>query len=104
MADAVAAAVIASPGVASLSGGGRRRTATYLPGRLVEGVHIDEDRIRVAVVASQGVAVAVLAEQVRAAVAPLAPGRAIDVHVADVRLAGEQPPPSPSGHGPSQPS
>jgi hypothetical protein len=90
-ADAVAAAVAACPAVVSLHGGGLRRTATYLPGRLVEGVHVDEDRVRVAVVAAQGVPVGVLAEQVRAAVAPLAPGRAVDVHVADLQLTGEQP-------------
>jgi hypothetical protein len=90
-ADAVAAAVAACPAVASLHGGGLRRTATYLPGRLVEGVHVDEDRVRVSVVAAQGVPVGVLAEQVRAAVAPLAPGRAVDVHVADLQLTGAQP-------------
>ena len=90
-ADAVAAAVAACPAVASLHGGGLRRTATYLPGRLVEGVHVDEDRVRVSVVATQGVPIEVLAEQVRAAVAPLAPGRAVDVHVADLQLTGEQP-------------
>jgi hypothetical protein len=96
-ADAVAAAVLACPAVASLHGGGLRRTATYLPGRLVEGVHVDEDRIRVSVVAVQDVPVPVLAEQIRAAVAPLAPGRAIDVHLADLQLAGDQPAASPSG-------
>ena len=90
-ADAVAAAVAACPAVAALHGGGLRRTATYLPGRLVEGVHVEEHRVRVSVVAAQGVPVGVLAEQVRAAVAPLAPGRAVDVHVADLQLTGEQP-------------
>lgn len=94
-ADAVAAAVAACPAVASLHGGGLRRTATYLPGRLVEGVHLDEDRVRISVVVAAGVPVSVLAEQVRAAVAPLTPGLAVDVHVADVQVTGEQPPAPP---------
>ena len=85
-ADAIVAAVAACPAVASLHGGGLRRTATYLPGRLVEGVHVDDDRVRVSVVAVQGVPVVQVAEQIRAAVAPLVPGRAVDVHVADLRL------------------
>ena len=85
-ADAIVAAVTACPAVASLHGGGLRRTATYLPGRLVEGVHVDDDRVRVSVVAAQGVPVAEVAEQIRAAVAPLAPGRAVDVHIADLQL------------------
>ena len=90
-ADAIAAAVAQCPAVAALHGGGLRRTATYLPGRRVEGVHVDEDRVRVSVVAAQGVPVGVLAEQVRATVAPLTPGRAVDVHVADLQPTAEQP-------------
>jgi hypothetical protein len=96
-ADAIAAAVAQCPAVASLHGGGLRRTATYLPGRLVEGVHVDEDRVRVAVVAAQGLPVGVLAEQIRAAVVRLAPGRAVDVHVADLQLTDVRPPASQSG-------
>jgi uncharacterized alkaline shock family protein YloU len=84
-ADAIAAAVTACPAVAALHGGGLRRTATYLPGRLVEGVHVDDDRVRVSVVVVQGVSVAEVAEQIRAAVAPLIPGRAVDVHIADLQ-------------------
>jgi hypothetical protein len=85
-ADAIVAAVTACPAVASLHGGGLRRTATYLPGRLIEGVHVDDDRVRVSVVALAGVPVAEVAEQIRTAVAPLVPGRAVDVHLADLRL------------------
>ena len=92
-ADAIVAAVTACPAVASLHGGGLRRTATYLPGRLVEGVHVDDDRVRVSVVAVQGIPVAQVAEQVRAAVAPLVPGRAVDVHVADVQVTDPPAPP-----------
>jgi uncharacterized alkaline shock family protein YloU len=88
-ADAVATAATGCPGVASLHGGGLLRTATYLPGRLVEGVHVDDDRVRVSVVAVHGVPVAVVAAQVREAVGPLVPGWAVDVHVADIRPPAE---------------
>ena len=96
-ADAMAAAVAACPAVASLHGGGLRRTATYLPGRLVEGVHLDDDRVRVSVVAVQGVPLHEVAAQIREAVAPLVPGRAVDVRVADLLVATPPPasPPAP---------
>jgi uncharacterized alkaline shock family protein YloU len=95
-ADAVAAAAAGCPAVASLHGGGLRRTATYLPGRLVEGVHVDDDRVRVSVVAVHGVPVALVAAQVREAVGPLVPRWAVDVHVADIRLPDQRTPASPS--------
>ncbi|TFV64135.1 hypothetical protein E4P41_02530 [Geodermatophilus sp. DF01-2] len=96
-ADTIAAAVTACPAVAALHGGGLRRTATYLPGRRVDGVRLADDRIEVSVVAVQGAPVALLADQVRAAVAPLAGGRVVDVHVADLQLFEEQPPALPAG-------
>ena len=96
-ADAVAAAVVACPAVASLHGGGLRRTATYLPGRRVDGVRITEDRLEVSVVGIQGIPVALLAEQVRSAVGPLVPGLAVDVHVADLQTLDQQPPALPAG-------
>jgi len=95
-ADAIAAAAADCPAVASLHGGGLRRTATYLPGRLVEGVHVDEDRVRIAVAAIQGVPVSVVAEQIRTAVAPLVAGRAVDVHIADLHLTEPSPAPPPA--------
>ena len=91
-ADAIAAVVAVCPAVASLHGGGPRRTATYLPGRRVEGVHVDEERIRVSVVAVRGVPVRDVAEQIRTAVAPLVGDRAVDVHIADLQVGDPQPP------------
>jgi hypothetical protein len=97
-ADAVAAAVLACPAVAGLHPGTvGRRVVTYLPGRRLEGVHVDEDRITVSVVGLQGIPVSLLSDQVRTAVAPLAAGRAVDVHVADLRLLEELPPALPPG-------
>jgi len=96
-ADAVAAAVLGCPAVAALHPGGvLHRAVTYLPGRRVEGVHLDDDRIKISVVGVHGIPVSLLADQVRTAVAPLADGRIVDVHVADLRPLTEQPPALPA--------
>ncbi len=96
-ADAIAAAVLACPAVAALYGGGPVQVATFLPGRRVEGVQLADDRVRVAVVAAYGVPMIVLAEQVRAAVSPLAGGRPVDLHIGDLQLPEEQQPALPAG-------
>ncbi|MGW6130387.1 hypothetical protein ACWFNE_10210 [Cellulomonas sp. NPDC055163] len=82
-ADAVAAAVLACPGVVGLRAGGGL-VATYLPGRRVEGVRIGPDAIEVSLVARLGVPVPTLDTRVRSALAPHAQGRAVHVHVEDV--------------------
>ena len=54
LAEAVAAAVLAHPGVARLSGGPFGTIASYLPGRRVIGVRLpleDTDPVEIAVVA-----------------------------------------------------
>jgi hypothetical protein len=96
-AEAIAAAVRTAPAVAGLHAGGLRLVVTLLPGRRVEGVQVTDDRVTVSVVAVQGVPVPVLAGQVRARVAPLAGGRGVDVHVADLQPAGEDQPALPPG-------
>ena len=63
--------------------------ATYLPGRRVVGVRVDEDRVLLSVVLAQGASVRRLENQVREAIVSLVAGRAIDVHVAEVD-AGEE--------------
>jgi hypothetical protein len=85
-ADVIAAATSSCPAVAALVAGFPQVVATYLPGRRVDGVRIEEDRVLVSVVLAYGVPVSVLDAQVRAALTPLAKGRSIDVHVADVQL------------------
>ena len=96
-ADAIAAAVAACPGVASLHGGRSRRTATFLPGRRVDGVRIAEDRIGISVVGVVGIPISLLAAQIRSAVEPLVSGRPVDVHVADLQPLDRQPPALPAG-------
>lgn len=97
LADAIAAAAASCPAVASLSGGGLLRVATYLPGRRVDGVRIEPGRVLVAVVAVQGIPIIAIADQVRRAVGPLVGKQPVDVHVADVQLLDEQPPALPPG-------
>ena len=88
-ADAIAAAVLACPAVADLSGGTVGEVATYLPGRRVKGVRVREDRIDIQVVGVYGVPIPDLAQQVRAAVARPARRRAVNVRVEDLRTAEE---------------
>ncbi len=96
-ADAIAAAVRTAPAVAGLHAGGLRPVVTLLPGRRVEGVQLTDERVTVSVVVAQGVPITVLTEQVRSRVAPLAGGRPVDVHVADLQLAAEEQPALPAG-------
>lgn len=90
-ADVIATAVSRCPDVVALSSGGLRPVATYLTGRQVPGVHVDDDRVRVALVGAMGVPIPTIAAQVRAAVAPFAGGRAIDVDVVDIQPAASAP-------------
>lgn len=84
-ADAVAAAVLACPGVSGLHEGGWRPVATYLPGRRVAGVRLDEQRIQLSVTVSPGSRVPDLVASIRASLAGLARGRPVDVQVADIQ-------------------
>jgi hypothetical protein len=63
--------------------------ATYLPGRRVDGVRLADGRILVAVVARYPVPVTQVAAEIRTAVADIAVGRPVDVHVTDVEVPGE---------------
>ena len=83
LADAVAAAVRAVPGVAGLHTGVFGEVATYLPGRRVEGVRIGPGGCAVHVVLIWGAPVLATADLVRAAVTPLV-GARVDVTVEDV--------------------
>ncbi|WP_290862694.1 hypothetical protein [Hamadaea sp.] len=85
--DAIAAAVSRCPGVVDLYGGSPGEVATYLPGRRVAGVRIGDTAIEVQIRTSWGSPVPEVGAVVRAAVAPLAGGRRVDVLVAD--LVGE---------------
>jgi len=82
--DAVAAIVRGCAGVSALDSGPFGEVASYLPGRIVPGVAVDDSRIRVQVRSAWGVPATDVAAQITAAVAPLAGPRPVDVTIADI--------------------
>ena len=87
--DAIATAMLACSAVAGLHEGGTRAVATYLPGRRVVGIRLEERRVLVSVVLASGSSVRSLEAGVRTALAAHVGGRRVDVHVADVETAME---------------
>lgn len=83
LAEPVAAAVLACPTVAGLSGGPFGTVGTYLPGRRVTGVQITDAEVTVRVVARLAPLTRVEAE-VRAAVGVLVPGLPVHLAVDDI--------------------
>ena len=84
LADRIAAAVTACPSVAGLGRVPGIPVATYLPGRTVSGVAVRPGAVEVCVVARFGVPLPQVAAHIRQAVAPLVPGRTVDVVIADI--------------------
>lgn len=82
-AEAVAGAARACRGVEALLGG-FPEVATYLPGRRVLGVRVTPRVVEIQLRAAWGIPAPEVAAGVQAAVAPLAPGRAVDVTVGAV--------------------
>jgi hypothetical protein len=82
--DAIAAIVRGCAGVSALDGGRFGEVASYLPGRTVPGVAVDDSRIRVQVRSTWGVPAADVAAMITAALAPLAGPRPVDVAIADI--------------------
>ncbi len=84
-ADRVAAAVRAVPGVADLHPGIFGEVGTYLPGRRVPGIRIDDGAVQVHICVVFGASVRDTAAAVRAATAAQLPeATVIDVTVEDV--------------------
>jgi hypothetical protein len=83
--DAIAAATLACPAVAGLDEAGTLAVATYLPGRRVVGVRVEDRRVLLSVVLASGFPVQSLEAQVRRALAPHVGSRRVDVHVADLQ-------------------
>jgi len=86
-ADAVAAVVRSQPGVARLSGGKNGEVATYLPGRRVSGVRITDAAVEIHLVARWVPSLPDLADDLRAAIAPMAGNRLVGVFIEDVEIA-----------------
>ncbi|GAA1897689.1 Asp23/Gls24 family envelope stress response protein [Lapillicoccus jejuensis] len=91
--DALVDAVLGVPGVVGLHAGALGEVATYLPGRRVPGVRVRDGVVDVHVVLAEGAPLRTTAVAVRAAVATLVPGAAVDVTVEDVRAPGVAAPP-----------
>ncbi|MFT4087451.1 MAG: hypothetical protein QM658_09910 [Gordonia sp. (in: high G+C Gram-positive bacteria)] len=83
LADQVARAALAVPGVSRLSEGPFGAVATYLPGGRVAGVALASERGEVQVVARLGYQLRDVAEEVRRAAEVIA-GCPVDVTVADL--------------------
>lgn len=83
VADVVAAAVLAVPGVHDLHAGVAGEVATYLPGRRVNGIRMREPGCSIHVVLDWGTPVLDTTDAVRAAVRPYVSGP-IDVTVEDI--------------------
>ncbi|MDP8937946.1 MAG: hypothetical protein M3O23_09515 [Actinomycetota bacterium] len=86
--DAVAAAVAGCPPVAGLSAGRFGEVATYLPGRRLVGVRLDDDELEVHVVARWGTPLPEVGDAVRRAVAPVGDGRPVTVYIDDIEVPG----------------
>jgi len=82
--DVVAAAVRGCAGVSGLDGGWFGEAATYLPGRTVAGVLVDDGRVAVQVRSRWGVPAPDLAARITAVLAPLTGPRRVDVVIADI--------------------
>lgn len=89
--DAVASAVTACPHVASLSAGTVGEIATYLPGRRVQGIRVQDESLEIHVVARWGTPLPEIGAEVRRAVAALAGGRPITVSIEDVETPESDP-------------
>ncbi|GAA0291955.1 hypothetical protein [Kineococcus aurantiacus] len=94
VADEVAARVVTVPGVEGLHPGRFGEVATYLPGRRVQGLRLDGQRLEVHVVLRFGVDIATTAQRIRAAVAPVVTAP-VDVFVEDLTTPTAQTAPAP---------
>lgn len=83
VADVLAAAVLATPGVAGLHGGRYGEIGTYLPGRRVVGVRVDDDTVELHLIVEPSYLPGV-GDAAREAVRLIAQGRDVHVVVADV--------------------
>lgn len=102
-ADRIRAAVLGCPDVADLAAGPFNEVASYLPGRTVPGVRVDDEHVEVHIIANYGQPLRQVANQIGASVQGLLRGRPLNVCVDDILLPGEtltaseHAPPDPSG-------
>lgn len=83
VADVIAAAALEVPGVVSLHGGAFGTVATYMPGRRIMGVQVEEGAADVHVTAAYGHDLNKLAAAVQKAVSAVHPG-SVSVTIEDI--------------------
>lgn len=84
--ERISVAVLACPDVSDLSAGAFGEIRSYLPGRSVPGVKVDDDAVEVHIVARFGPPLRAIAAQIDDALAPLLAGRELRVTVEDVTI------------------
>lgn len=82
--DAIAAAVRGCAGVDDLDAGTIGSAASYLPGRRIAGLRVEDERVTVQVRARWGVPIPDTGRQIQSALATLVGSRKLDVVVSDV--------------------
>lgn len=86
--DAVHDAVAACTGVAGLGSGRPGSSATYLPGRRVPGVRVSPEGLELEIRAAWDSSAPQIFAEIKQALAAIAPGRRIDVTIADIEGPG----------------
>ncbi len=84
--ERISVAVLACPDVADLSAGAFGEIRSYLPGRSVPGVKVDDDAVEVHIVARFGPPLRAVAAQIDDALAPILAGRELRVTVEDITI------------------
>jgi hypothetical protein len=82
--DALAATVRSCHFVSDLAEGGPGSPATYLPGRRLAGVAVNETRVRLEIRSRWAAPAHAVAAEIRAAVRPLIGNQTIDVTIGDI--------------------
>ena len=86
--DMISAGALGCPGVAGMSA----VTRSYLPGRTVTGVTVDEHRVDVHLIARYGTPLPGITERLEVLLLPVTAGRSLHVHFEDIVLPGETAP------------
>jgi uncharacterized alkaline shock family protein YloU len=97
--DMIRARALGCPGVAGMSA----VTRSYLPGRTVTGVTMDEQRVDVHVIAQYGTPLPGITERLGTLLLPILAGRSLHVHIDDIVLPGETVPADESQLAPANP-
>jgi hypothetical protein len=84
--DQIRDEVLACPDVIALSAGAFGEARSYLPGRCVDGVRLNDDSVQVHVIARYGPSMESIADQIASALTGVLRDRRLDVVVQDVVL------------------